>query len=232
MFGFLKALRNKRRIKRLERETAEETFSRYYARNSWGDRESASGKGSNLAVTATLREALPGVFARFGVKSLLDVPCGDFNWMSRVEMAGIDYTGGDIVAPLIAANTKLYGSDRVRFAVINLMETPLPDTDMVFTRDCLVHLSLADASAAVRNIRKSGAIYLMATNFPSTAANADILTGQWRPIDLCKPPFNFPDPLHVIDEKFVNASGQHSDKCMGIWKIADLPDPALTRKAR
>ncbi|MCB2128498.1 MAG: class I SAM-dependent methyltransferase [Rhodobacteraceae bacterium] len=232
MFGLLKALRQKRRIKRLERETAEETFSRYYARNSWGDRESASGKGSNLAVTAALRAALPGVFARFGVKSLLDVPCGDFNWMSRVDMAGIDYTGGDIVPALIADNTKRHGSDRVRFTVINLMKTPLPHADMIFTRDCLVHLSLADASAAVSNIRKSGATYLMATNFPSTAANADILTGQWRPLDLCKPPFNFPEPLHVVDEKFVNASGQHSDKCMGIWTIADLPEPTSAPEAK
>jgi SAM-dependent methyltransferase len=210
---------------RLAKATPEETFTRYYHRNTWGDRESASGKGSNLAVTAALRGALPGVFREFGIASLLDVPCGDFNWMSRVDLDGIDYTGGDIVPDLIQANTARYGEHGTKFEVIDLMKTPLPKVDMVFTRDCLVHLCLADAAAAIKNISKSGSTYLMATTFPETEKNADILTGQWRALDLCKPPFNFPAALQLVDEAFQNAAGQHSDKAMGIWRISDLPAP-------
>lgn len=223
MLGFLKSLRRRRRERRLALESAEETFTRYYRRNTWGDRESVSGKGSNLAVTAALRDTLPDVFRAFGVSSVLDVPCGDFNWMSHVDLTGISYTGGDIVADLISANTRKYGTQGIAFAVVDLMETNLPRVDLVFTRDCLVHLSLADAARAVANIRKSGSTYLMATTFPDTPANTDILTGQWRALDLCKTPFNFPPPLRLVDEEFRIAAGQHSDKSMGIWKIADLP---------
>ncbi|GAB4383932.1 hypothetical protein [Albidovulum sp.] len=224
MLGFLRSLRDRRRARRLARETPAETFTRYFRENTWGDRESVSGKGSNLAATEALRAALPDVFREFGVTSLLDVPCGDFHWMSRLDLTGIDYTGGDIVAELIAANRQRYGAPGIAFEVINLIESDLPRADMVFTRDCLVHLSFADAIAAIANIRRSGSRHLMATTFPGTERNVDILTGQWRAIDLCKPPFDFPPPLRLVREGFRGRDGEHGDKSMGIWAIADLPD--------
>jgi len=69
----------------------------------------------------------------------------------------------------------------------------------------------------------SGSTYLMATTFPDTPANTDILTGQWRAIDMEKAPFGFPPPLRMVDEKFRGKAGQHSNKSMGIWRIDDLP---------
>lgn len=223
MLNFFKSLRQKRRERRLATEAPEEIFSRYYRRNTWGDRESASGKGSNLEVTEALRAALPCLLSELGVTSLLDVPCGDFNWMSHVDLEGIDYIGGDIVPELVAANRKYEGPGR-HFQVINLIETPLPKVEMIFTRDCLVHLSHADALRALRNIKASGATYLMATTFPGTQENSDILTGQWRPLNLRNAPFGFPEPTHMIDERFMGKAGRHSDKSMGVWVVTDLPD--------
>ncbi|MGB3146459.1 MAG: class I SAM-dependent methyltransferase [Paracoccaceae bacterium] len=223
MISLVKSLLRRRRERRLARLSAQDIFTRYYRRNSWGDPESVSGKGSNLAVTEALRAALPDLLRRHEVGSILDVPCGDFNWMQHVDLGGVDYLGGDIVADLIAENQRKHAGPGRRFAVVNLISDSLPKADLIFTRDCLVHLSFADGLAALANIKQSGARYLLATNFPATRENADILTGQWRAIDLCKAPYNFPPPREVIDEKFRKADGSHSDKSMALWAIADLP---------
>ena len=92
----------------------ERIFTHYYQINRWGDDESVSGAGSNLQQTAEVRRVLPGLLAELGVQSLLDVPCGDFNWLKLVPL-DVDYIGGDIVAELVARNQAEYGNERRRF---------------------------------------------------------------------------------------------------------------------
>jgi hypothetical protein len=40
---------------------------------------------------------------------LLDIPCGDFNWMKLLNL-GVDYIGADIVGELIAENRRRFGA--------------------------------------------------------------------------------------------------------------------------
>jgi hypothetical protein len=51
--------------------------------------------------TAAIRRLLPGLFAEFGVRSLLDIHCGDFVWMEQISASSDQYIGADIVEPLI-----------------------------------------------------------------------------------------------------------------------------------
>jgi hypothetical protein len=46
-------------------------------------------------------------------------------------------------------------------------------------------------------------------------------------LNLQAPPLNFPEPLTLIKED--NLEGRHSDrgKCLGLWRVKDLPDPKL-----
>ena len=77
-------------------------FTRIYEQNRWNDGESRSGIGSTVDGTAKLREELPRLVQSLGATSLLDAPCGDFNWMREVEWpAGFEYIGADIVTALI-----------------------------------------------------------------------------------------------------------------------------------
>ena len=87
-----------------------------------------------------------------------------------------------------------------------------------------MHLSTEHALQAIGNIRASGAKFLMATTFLESGTNIDILTGQWRPIDMTRPPFSFPDPIEMIFEK--PPAGKHSypDKAMGLWRVDTLPE--------
>jgi hypothetical protein len=102
----------------------------------------------------------------------------------------------------------------------------LPAVDMVFCRDLLVHLSYADAFAALRNLRASGSTYLFTTTFTRRSRNFDIpTTGEWRPLNLQLAPFGFSEPLTLINEKCTEGDGSWSDKGLGLWRISDLNIP-------
>ena len=55
------------------------------------------------------------------ITSVLDIPCGDFNWMQKVDLSNIEYIGADIVEELIKKNIEIYeGKNNLRFKVLNL----------------------------------------------------------------------------------------------------------------
>lgn len=202
--------------------STESLFTRFYHQNHWGNEDSRSGPGSDITQTQALIDALPGVFSEWKITSMLDIPCGDFFWMQQVNLSGIKYLGGDIVGEMIDKNKKSYESDTCRFQKMDLVTDPLPAMDLVFCRDCLVHLSYANIRQALINIKKSGSTYLLATTFDGDRKNKDIITGEWRPIDLTAAPFGFPEPLLLIDEACTEGDGIYRDKKMGLWKITDL----------
>jgi hypothetical protein len=50
------------------------------------------------------------------------------------------------------------------------------------------------------------------------------MTGDWRPLNLERPPFNFPPPAELLAEGCTEAEGRFLDKCLGLWAIKDLAD--------
>lgn len=210
---FLK-MRARRRFPIL-RESPEQIFTYIYENNAWEGAESASGYGSDLVNTANIRAALPGILEKFQITSLLDSPCGDFNWMQHVDLGTTKYIGGDIVSPLIEANASRYASRTRSFQKIDITKDELPSVDMIFCRDCFFHLSFADVTAALRNFKRSGAKYLMTTTLVTDVPNLDIPTGGYRPLSLRMPPFRLPQPIQVVQEN-------EPDKQMGVWRLSDI----------
>jgi hypothetical protein len=209
--------------KKISSYNTEKVFTEKFKHNKWGSPESLSGLGSELRQTKTVIAQLPALCSKYGINSFLDLPCGDFNWIKHVSPFFPNYIGSDIVPALIEDNNKKY-SEYGRFTVLNLLKDPLPDADVLFCRDCLVHLSYADIRKAIANIRNSGIKYLLTTSYPEKTANHDIITGEWRPLNLTKAPFNFPAPLDVIIENSTEQEGRVKDKCLVLWLIKDLPD--------
>lgn len=197
-------------------------FEDIYRTNAWRDESSVSGSGSNLAQTETLRAELPGMLARFQVRSMLDAPCGDLFWISKVDLPLDVYIGADIVPELIASNQEKFARQGWSFQLADITRDDLPCVDVILCRDCLVHLSFKEAVAAVRNMQRSGSKYLLTTHFTNRASNRDIETGDWRPLNLRAAPFNFPEPCAIIDEKCTELGGQYSDKCLAMWRLADI----------
>ena len=235
----------RRRYRWASGRTPAEVFTEIYRTGHWGGQESASGPGSDAAETDAVVAALPGLLVRLGVAHLVDVPCGDFNWMPRVlahpDLSTLRYTGGDIVAPLIEANRDRYGGDgigggRVRFDVVDLIAGPVPRGDLVLCRDCLFHLSFADARAALANIKVSGCRWLLTTTYPHAAgwSNLDMTTGGWRRVDLTRPPFDLPQPRELLADYAPSDAGRPTfQKHLGLWACADMPGggPARTGPA-
>jgi SAM-dependent methyltransferase len=221
---FLSDLKRALRRKRLAKRNPADIFAQYARSNKWGDKNSLSGKGSNLEATAEVRKLLPPLLRELGAKSMLDVPCGDFFWMQHVDLTGIDYLGGDIVPGLIDANRRAHARPGVAFEVVDLIRGPVPKADVIFVRDCLVHLSNDHVRDALANIAQSGATWLLSTTFPDVCANEDIATGEWRAIDLTKPPFNLPEPERLLQEGQAHLKGQRGNKTLGLWRISAIKE--------
>ena len=84
--------------------------------------ESISGPGSTLQQTRVLRERLPLLLTSLGVRTLIDAPCGDFNWMKHVE-AGLDlYIGVDILTDVISEHQWRHRRGDRRFMRIDMVE--------------------------------------------------------------------------------------------------------------
>ena len=195
----------------------EARFTWIFERNYWGNSESKSGNGSSLRYTRNLRAELPGLFEKYEIKSLLDGPCGDFNWMREVvEKTQISYHGVDIVAPMIQELSSKFQSPRVTFSHMNLIDDPHPKSDLFFCRDLLFHLSFSDALSVLRRFLESETPYLMTTThvFGPRMKNHDIVTGDFRLMDLTRAPFTLPvESLETIQD-FV---APDPERVMKLW---------------
>lgn len=199
-------------------------FNQVFDENLFENDESVSGAGSTLDQTAVLRQALPPLLKQLETRVLLDVPCGDFNWMQHVDFSDFVYIGGDIVEKLIELNNARFSNVNRSFLKLNLVSDPLPEADIIFCRDCLVHLNFEQCRNVIQNIKRSKARYLLTTTFSEHMENVDLTSGIWRTLNLQAAPFNFPEPVFLLNEKCTEANNQFSDKCIGAWKVADLPE--------
>jgi SAM-dependent methyltransferase len=199
-------------------ETMQEVFTRIYETRAWGPATSASGPGSDIERTAILRGDLSRMVRRLAVDIVLDVGCGDFHWMSQVQLGSARYIGIDIVPELIATNTRQYATTARAFQLGDITQPGLPRADLILCRDCLVHLPLANVAHALANFARSGAQYLLATTFTACQENSEIALGDWRPLNLQRSPFDLPEPLEELDDRPPGRAD--ADKRLGLWRLA------------
>lgn len=193
-----------------------ETFTKIYTDNLWASTESKSGAGSELKNTETLRQELSVLLKKYKIQSMLDIPCGDFNWMKEVDLKDVIYIGADIVEELIQSNNSKYVNQH--FTPLNLIEDTLPQVDLVFVRDCLGHLSNDNVLKALENIKRSGSKYLLATSFTKWSQNPDIVDGGWKCINLMIAPF-YMNPIYLINENCQEGYPHYNDKCMLLFDL-------------
>jgi hypothetical protein len=68
------------------------------------------------------------------------------------------------------------------------------------------------------NCRLSGAWFLIATSDAAIRYNADIISGDFRLLNLREGPFRFASPVISIPDDRVSPG-----RSLGVWKISDLP---------
>jgi len=196
-----------------------ETFQDVYTNWRFGGwPESKSGPGSTMEETDIIRQQIKQLVKDKEIKSVVDVPCGDFNWMKDIVYSFEKYTGCDIVPEMIQDNQK-FANSIISFKELDLTQDniEIPEGDLLIVRDVLGHLPLEGGQKAIANILKSKCKYLLTTtwyslndpnythenkdNTVTVEANWDRGAAAFYPVCLHSAPFNFPKPEFYIEEK-------------------------------
>ncbi|MEO9826977.1 MAG: class I SAM-dependent methyltransferase [Paracoccaceae bacterium] len=197
-----------------------------------------SGSGSTLEYTRRLRTALPGIFERYNVKTFLDAPCGDWNWMSSVDTSGMHYIGADISHSVIEANKKRYADKNRMFIELDITEDLLPRADMIMVRDCLFHLKWWLRWAFFENFANSDIPYLFMTMHHQEKNLRLEVNGKFKRMNPRTPPFNFEEPLEMVHETVDSLPDDLSTvdnlltvRSMGIWSREQVQKAVENYKA-
>jgi hypothetical protein len=201
-------------------KSSADVFTDIYNTDLWNTPESKSGRGSTLEATFTIRQQLPIIISKYSISTMLDVPCGDYNWMKEVQK-DCNYLGGDIVAEVVEKNQQLYSSETVQFKQIDITTDILPKVDLIFCKDCLQHLSYDKVKDALNNFKRSGSTYLLVTSYPKTWRNHDIYDGDYRALNLLIKPFYLANYILKIKEES-KSEGIEVDKTMYLYNLKSI----------
>lgn len=163
-------------------------FDEIYSLNSWGF---GSGHGSLPSVTKSYRKFIEQFIAENDIKKVVDYGCGDWQFSKLINWGEASYTGLDVVESVIEDNTKKYSTDKISFKAIKPGQTSIPKGDLIIVKDVLQHLSEEDIRIFLDKVLPKFK-YALITNciLPTSDINAAIATGEFRPLDLRKAPFD------------------------------------------
>lgn len=197
-------------------DSREDIFTNIYNNNSWGSTESVSGKGSELNYALNILSKLPLLLKKYDIKTVVDAPCGDYNWFCKLDYNFDKYYGIDIVKDIIESNQRKYQNKNTLFMQGDILTCSIPKVDLIICRDCCIHLTLEEIKQCIQNFKKSGSKYLLITGYDNCNDNADIITGQFREINLFRSPFNLNGYIDKITD---NESEQ---KYLYLWILEDI----------
>ncbi|BBM99710.1 hypothetical protein MPTK1_1g23220 [Marchantia polymorpha subsp. ruderalis] len=212
-------------IQNMETQERSRVFEKIFREDYWGGGESRSGPGSRKDYTANVRKLLALAIKTYGVKELLDSPCGDVNWQTLTEgFNATTYTGFDIVPDMIRKNEATFqGWPNMKFARVDFTNTPIDETvrpDLIICRDAIQHNALKDGLRGLANLESTGAKYILTNWHSPPRPNKDIKFGDFYLIDVFTRPFNFSKPEMFISE---GVNGHNSEgKFAGLWKLPAL----------
>jgi SAM-dependent methyltransferase len=169
----------------------DEVFDQIYAAKVWGK---GSGEGSDPAYCRRYVEILQRIIHDCGIRSVLDVGCGDWlqGFSRYVQWGDIRYMGIDVVSSVVDLNQQAFGSERIQFRHGNIAACDLPAADLILVKDVLQHWSNAGVLQLLPRLMNFK--FALVTNdlFSSMTCvlNQNIPDGDYRPIDIMAPPFN------------------------------------------
>ncbi|MBW3020804.1 class I SAM-dependent methyltransferase [Candidatus Woesearchaeota archaeon] len=136
----------------------EKTFTKIYEEHIWGNPEKDivwSGPGSTLENTKLVRELLDNFIEENQIKSILDLGCGDLNWIPETRFFNnkdIKYTGIEIYNELVKKHKEKYKDKN--FIQGDIVEKKdIPFSDLIILRDVIFHLKNKDVKKIFKNLR-------------------------------------------------------------------------------
>jgi len=116
----------------------------------WKSTETPCGSGSQLRNTINVRNVLPFVVKKYGIRTVNDAGAGDLRWIGKIAW-DVDYRPFDLVPR------------RGEVTALDVTLEVMPEADLILCRHVLNHLSPKLALDALDNFRQSGR-YLLMTN--------------------------------------------------------------------
>ena len=151
---------------------------------------------------------------------MLDAPCGDYSWMAITPLpVDFKYIGADIVEDLVSANKINYPN--VEFYQLDISQDQLPDADVLFCRDCLIHFSFEDIKITLSNILRSNIKYVMLTNYPDVDV-CDINTGDFHKTNFTTDPINLGNPIDSIFDWIPGTANKDQKRHMSLWHRSSI----------
>jgi hypothetical protein len=129
------------------------------------------------------------------------------------------YLGVDVAYPAI--ERAIARNPGRRYRCLDIRRVPVGHFNMVFTRDAMQHLSLAEGVELLEAIRFIGPKWLMASTYQG-GENVDIETGEAYSPDLTAEPFNLGKPEQLIPDGYAYHEGggiRDPRKFMGLWRL-------------
>jgi SAM-dependent methyltransferase len=196
-------------------------FEKVYDDATWGTNDSGvghSGVGSTENATQLYRVFLEGFLKDANIHSVVDAGCGDWEFSKLIDWTGIDYKGFDIVDKVIAADKKQFEKPNIHFFQANIIDADLPPADLLIVKHVLQHLPNADVAKLITQFHKyKHVIVVNGVNALSlTAPNTDIKPGEYRELDITRPPFSvhglkmltYFDKHHMHQVLYIPGGGQ------------------------
>jgi hypothetical protein len=195
-------------------------FSIIYYTGYWKNYKysSLSGAGSNIKKNSIFLKKLSAFIKNKKIRSVTDIPCGDFSWFKKLTLSNINYLGGDIVPDLIKRNKIKYRSKFNKFIILNIKTDRIPDSDFLIIRDLFIHFNDKEIFQSLNNIKKFKFKFIGITSHMNSSNTLSPLLGDnFRPINLTIPPFNLKKPDYIIQD-YNSKISKKLNKQMIIWK--------------
>ena len=126
-FRFInKYIYNKNKKEIFNKNSQKERFELIYKTNFWSSKESVSGLGSEQVNTINVKKGIVNIINEYKINSILDAPCGDFNWIKDILNNDIKYIGADIVKDLIDKNLIKFYKKNINFIQLDITTDNLP----------------------------------------------------------------------------------------------------------
>jgi len=119
-------------------------FENIYENKKWGinfANMGSSGPGSHISQVKEYMLILQEFLDNNNVKSVIDIGCGDFQFMRHMNLKNVQYTGIDCVEKLIIFNKKHFEKENITFLHRELSEHEFDFAELYLIKDVLQHLS-------------------------------------------------------------------------------------------
>jgi SAM-dependent methyltransferase len=220
-------------------------FSNIYDNHGFGSLESRSGPGSTLDETQKLRESIKKIIKDKNIKSVVDIPCGDFNWMKEIVFNFDSYIGGDIVKKAIEENNERYSNSRIKFIEFDIVNDEIPNGDLLIVRDIIGHFPIEDGVKILKNILNSKCKYLLSTTWAKKIGNdwfpcekndvhrenEGVDYGRFYPVNLMSNPFNLPNAeIYLEEDVMVDNFENGNRKTLALWDLDKIRNKTINTK--